>query len=135
MNSQAYLVSNEEFVMMAATAGIHEIYGFDMHLDEMEKTGAVHVLQELSKKGFVVSDGEKFRLTGVMEDIFHQIRDADTMMEVHKKSGRKCILYLGEQAVKVQKSMRRKELFELYQISLDEVWHDLQDEGWIPQKI
>lgn len=119
---------------MAAAAEIRQMYGFDMEPELMERRETIYALQELTKKGYLKSDGKQFQLAEEMADIFRQIRDADSMVEIHKKSERRCILYIGESAIKVSKSMRRENTYEVSVLPMEEVWSDLQDEGWIPKK-
>jgi hypothetical protein len=66
-----------------------------------------------------------------MQNIFGTIREPNTTLEIRKKSGRSCLVYLDKYAVKVSKSMRRGNTFEVMLTEVDQVWNFLMDEGWV----
>ena len=134
MENKVYLLTNREFVLLAAVAGIRKLYGFEMKADEMAQEEAIYELHNLAKKNYLkVVDGS-FTFTEEMNGLFSQIRDADTTMDVHKASGRSCILYVGNRVVKVSPSMRRADVYEVMLLEQDEVWKHLKEEGWIMEE-
>lgn len=132
---EVILVSAQEYVLLSASAGMKEMYGFDMHADQMSEEEVVLALQALSQRGFVESDGGKIILKNKAKQLFEQIRDADTMMDIHKKSGRKCILYIADYVVKVAQSLRRQDKYELSMIDKNGIWTHLQEEGWVDRNV
>ncbi len=131
MDCITYLLSNREFALIGAASGIHELYGFNMKMEECGREDIIYVLQKLTRKGCLKAEGERFIPTGDMADIFSAIRDADTTMEIHKKSGRMCILYIGSTSVCVTPSIRRTDIYEVKAMPFTEIWQYLLDEGWI----
>ncbi|MCC8151642.1 MAG: hypothetical protein LIO96_09385 [Lachnospiraceae bacterium] len=132
MESKNYLLTNHEFVLIAVAAGITAVRGFDMGIDEMNREETVLALQELTSRGLLENTGEGFSPVGGIADIFSIIRDADTTLEVHKKSGKTCLLYLAGDAVKVMMSARREGTWEVSRLAAGEIWNHLVEEGWIP---
>lgn len=132
MDSRVWLFTKKEFLFLAAAAGIRRMYGFQVDAGSMERADAVLTLQSLTRRGCLTAVNEGFELTELVKSLFLQIRDAATTIDVHKRSGRSCILYIGSAAVRVSPSMRRKEHMEVQEIPLCELWSFLQEEGWIP---
>lgn len=135
MDNKVYLLTNREFVLLAAVAGIRKLYGFEMKADAMEQEEAIYELHGLAKKNYLTVKGDGFILSEEMNGLFSRIRDADTIMDVHKLSGRSCILYVGSRVVKVSQSMRREDVYEVMLLEQDEVWKHLKEEGWITEKL
>ena len=131
MIDKVNLLTNDEFILLAAAAGMSKLYGFDMNPEQLQRDEAIYVLQGLTQKGFIVSNGQNFSLIGEMKIIFEQIKECDSYIEVHKKSGRKCMLYIGTETIKVAQSMKRPQIYELMKIETAKVWRNLMDEGWI----
>ncbi|MCC8029407.1 MAG: hypothetical protein LIO75_06405 [Lachnospiraceae bacterium] len=134
METENYLLTSQEFILLAATAGITSLRGFDMNVDGIDREQAVAALQELTRRGLLENNGERFLAAGEIGDIFSVIREADTTLEVHKKSGKKCLFYLGEAAVKVALSARRPGVYEVMRMESADVWKHLTEEGWIPER-
>ncbi len=130
MENRILIISSKEYVLLAATAGMHHMYGFDMEADSISHAEAVMSLQDLTNKGYIKSNGDKFIIVGEMKLIFSIITNSRTMMDIHKKSGRKCIIYIYNEAVKVSESLRRPSYYELSRIPLEDIWNNLTDEGW-----
>ena len=61
-----------------------------------------------------------------------QIIEAKTTIDVHKRSGKKCIVYMGKFCVKVSNARRGNGLFAVQAVPLGEIWNHLTEEGWIP---
>lgn len=135
MDNKVYLLTNREFVLLAAVTGIRKLYGFEMKADAMEQEEAIYELHGLAKKNYLTVKGDGFILSEEMNGLFSRIRDADTIMDVHKLSGRSCILYVGSRVVKVSQSMRREDVYEVMLLEQDEVWKHLKEEGWITEKL
>ena len=133
MQDKVYIFSKEEFMVLAAAAGISKIYGFSLKetIDDQE---AVLVIQKLTEKGFLISADGKFQLQEKIAGMFEQIRMVKTTIDVHKRSGRSCIVYIGDYGVKVTVSVNRGEMLEIQCIPLKEIWPCLIEEGWIPEE-
>lgn len=132
MKDKIYLIEKNEFLLLAAAAGITKIYGFNIQTDDLTYEDNLLNLQGLVTKEYIVVENEKFILSSELCNIFAIIKDAQTYMDVHKKSGRKCIIYISDKAVKVSQSMRRNEVFEVNLVDNSDVWKLLVDDGWIP---
>ncbi|MCD8157243.1 MAG: hypothetical protein LUD53_07460 [Clostridiales bacterium] len=135
MENRNYLLTNTEFVLVAAAVGITALRGFDMGMDDMNREQVVLAMQELTRRGLLENPGDGFVAAGEIGDIFAVIRDADTTLEVHKKSGRSCMFYIGKEAVKVVPSARREDTYEVSRLPVDMVWQHMLEEGWIPEKV
>lgn len=133
--NKVYLLTKHEFLLLAAAAGIQRLYGFDMNAGALEQEAAVYVLQDLTQRNYLQAIDGKFVLSEEMAGLFECIKGAETTMDVHKSSGRSCIIYMGRISVKVSQSMRRKDTFEVMSIPITEVWDYLQEEGWIPEEL
>lgn len=133
MENKVFVFSKEEFTILAATAGIYRIYGFPI-AEDMDREKAVIVMQELVTKGYLSSIDGKFLLQEPVAKLFQQIKDVKTMLDVHKRSGRKCIIYMNDAGTKISVSQRREDCFEVQMLSLDDVWKHLTEEGWIPEQ-
>lgn len=131
MNDTTYLITESEFVVLAAAADMQSLYGFELHADKLNREKSVYTLQELLKKGYVQTTENGFLPVGIISDIFANIRDAKTTVEVHKKSGKAGILYVGDQTVHVARSLRRTDTYEVGIIPFAETWRFLIEEGWI----
>lgn len=131
MNEKVFLLSKEEFVMLAAASGIRQMYGFSI-AEEIEEEKALQAMQKLAEKGLLLSIDGKFQVQEPAAEIFRQIKEEKAILDVHKKSGKKCIVYLGEFGVKVSMSARREGMLEVQPIPLNEIWKYLTEEGWIP---
>lgn len=132
MTEQIYLLTAREFILLAATAGIRELYGFDMSVEELDRGKVIYVLQDLTKKGYLKTVEREFYLTEVMAGIFTQIKNAESVVEIHKRSGRRCMLYMEQEVVMVSETMYRKNVYKVSKLSLEKVWNTLVEEGWIP---
>lgn len=133
MEDKVWLFTKEEFLLLAAAAGIRRMYGFPVDVQAMERKDAIYMLQKLSERGCLSAVNEKLELSGPIKNAFSVIRDASAAMEIHKNSGKSCILYVGSAAVKVSPSMRRREWLEVQEIPLADLWKFLKEEGWIPE--
>lgn len=129
--NRVYLLTKHEFLLLAATAGIQRLYGFDMKAEALGQEEAVYVLHSLTKRNYLQVVNEKFVLSEEMKTVFEHIKKAETVLDVHKSSGRSCILYIGGTTIKVAEAMRRKDMFEVMQIPLKDVWNHLLEEEWI----
>lgn len=134
MEEKVYIFSKEEFLILAAASGIREMYGFDLSGVSQEKDELLLSMQKLATKGYLYSEGEKFLVQEPVKSIFLQIKDEQTTIDVHKRSGKKCIVYIGDFGVRVSPSVQRKGMLEVQSIALDEIWNFLREEGWIPMK-
>lgn len=135
MQDKVLIVSSKEYVLLAAAAGAEEIYGFDMAADSIQEHEAIIALHGLTAKGYVESDGEKIILKDKMKVIFETITGSGTIIDVHKRSGRKCIFYIGKTAVKVVQSLRRPDSYEISIMPVSGVWQHLAEEGWIGDSV
>lgn len=134
MEEKVYIFSKEEFVILAAASGIREMYGFEM-IGVGEQTEELLLnMQKLVTKGYLYAEGEKFLVQEPVKSMFLQIKDVQTTIDVHKRSGKKCIVYIGDFCVRVSPSFQRKGMLEVQMISLKEIWNFLREEGWIPVK-
>ena len=133
MKDKVYIFSKEEFMILAAVSGIEQMYGFSLK-ENIEDQEALLVMQALAKKEILFSKDGKFQLQEKVAQIFSQIKNAKTTIDVHKQSGRKCIVYMDGLAVKVSLSKGREEMLEVQCIPLREVWKHLSEEGWIPEE-
>ena len=130
-NNKVYLLKKHEFLMLAAVAGIRSIYGFQLAGDSLEREESIQILLDLTQKHYVRVEGERFVLINDMKMIMDQIQNVETTMDVHKSSGRSCILYIQDKAVKVTESMRRKDVLEVMLMPKSDIWKHLQEEGWV----
>ena len=133
MKDTVIVLSKEEFLLLAAAAGIRQMYGFsapDVSGDDQE---LVLSMQKLAEKNMLVSIEGRFEVLEPVRSLFLQIKDAKTTLDVHKRSGRKCIVYIGDFGVKVSVSQRRPSALEIQKIPNKEIWTHLTEEGWIPQ--
>lgn len=129
--NKVYMLSKHDFLLLAAAAGMKGIYGFKLDAESLERENSIQLLQDLTARKYMqVIDG-KFVLVNEMAEIFKQIKEAETTLEVRKSSGKKCIVYLYEEGVMVSPSMRRKDMFEIMMLEKTQIWQHLQDEGWI----
>ena len=133
MQDKVHIFSKEEFMVLAAAAGISQIYGFPLREDIGEQE-TVLVMQKLTEKGFLFSVDGKFQLQEMIADVMAQIKAVKTTIDVHKRSGRSCIVYIGDYGVKVSESTVREGMLELQSIPLKEIWTCLTEEGWIPEE-
>lgn len=134
MEEKVYIFSKEEFLILAAASGIQEMYGFDMSEVEDEPQELLLNMQKLVNKGYLYTEGEKFLVQEPVKNMFLQIKDVQTTIDVHKRSGKKCIIYIGDYGVRVSPSFQRKGKLEVQSITLNDIWNFLQEEGWIPTK-
>lgn len=134
MKDRVHLFTKEEFVLLAACAGIHRMYGFETGADALKREGAIAALQKLHVRGCVETEDDRFRLCGETKDLFAGIREAATTLEVRKSNGRSCMIYIGSEAVRVAPSVRRQGMLEVQGIAVADLWDFLQDEGWIPKE-
>ena len=134
MEEKVYIFSNEEFLILAAATGIREMYGFEMNGVGEQTEELLMNMQKLVTKGYLCAEGEKFLVQESVKSMFLQIKDVQTTIDVHKRSGKKCIVYIGDFGVRVSLSIRRKGMLEVQSIALADIWNFLQEEGWIPMK-
>lgn len=134
MEGKVYIFSKEEFLILAAVSGIEEMYGFDVAGVGEETEELLLNMQKLVTKGYLSAEEEKFQVQEPVKGIFRQIKDVQTTIDVHKRSGKKCIVYIGDFGVRVSPSSQRKGRLEVQSIALDNIWNFLQEEGWIPTK-
>ena len=134
MEERVYIFSKEEFLILAAASGIREMYGFDMTGIGEEPQELLPNMQKLVTKGYLYTEGEKFLVQETVKNMFLQIKDVQTTIDVHKRSGKKCIVYIGDFGVRVSPSFQRKGMLEVQSIALNDIWNFLQEEGWIPMK-
>lgn len=133
MNDQVFIFSKEEFLVLAAASGIHRMYGFTIGEGPSDRE-AVLAMQRLSERRILLSVNGVFQVQEPAAALFRQIKEAKTTIDVHKRSGRNCIVYIGEYGVKVSVSKRRREMLEVQKIPIGEIWKFLTEEGWIPEE-
>ena len=125
-----WLFTEEEFLVLAAACGVKKIFGYAIDAEKMKRENIIYSIQGLQQRGLLeISDS--IRATKEIQDIFNVISEPNTMLEVRKKSGRSCLIYLDKYAVKVSRSMRRENTFEVMLTEVDQVWNNLMDEGWV----
>ncbi len=134
MKDRVHLFTKEEFVLLAACAGIHRMHGFETGADALKREGAIAALQKLHVRGCVENQNGQFQLCGETKELFAGIRTAATTLEVRKSNGRSCMIYIGSEAVRVAPSVRRQGMLEVQGIAVADLWDFLQDEGWIPKE-
>lgn len=133
MDNRVYLFSGKEFMVLAAASGIEKMYGFSLE-EKMEDQEVLLTMQALTVRNLLSSQNGRFQVQESVKELFQQIRDAKTMMDVHKRSGKKCILYIGDFSVLVSASPTREDVLSVQKIPNKEVWNFLTEEGWIPQE-
>lgn len=133
MKDTVIVLSKEEFLLLAAAVGIRQMYGFSVADVSGNDQDMVLSMQKLAEKNMIVSIDGKFEATEPVRSLFLQIKDAKTTLDVHKRSGRKCIVYIGEFGVKVSISQRRQSALEIQRVPNSEIWTHLTEEGWIPE--
>lgn len=133
MDDKVFVFSKEEFMVLAAASGIRQMYGFAIgtEIDEQE---AVLTMQGLAEKKLLLSINGSFQVQEPAASLFLQIKEAKTTIDIHKRSGRKCIVYIGAWGVKVTVSQRRHGMLEVQKIPIQEIWKSLTEEGWIPEE-
>ena len=134
MEEKVYIFSKEEFLILAAATGVQEIYGFEMSGAGEETQELLLNMQKLVTKGYLYTEEEKFLVQEPVKNMFLQIKNVQTTIDVHKRSGKKCIVYIGDFGVRVSPSLQRKGMLEVQSIALNDIWNFLQEEGWIPTK-
>lgn len=130
MDTRVFIFSKEEFLLLMAIAGIRQIYGFSLG-EDIQKSETILGLQKLMEKGIVYSSEEQFHIRPDVAEMFEQIKNAATTVEVRKRSGRKCMIYIARTAVKVSFSKIREGMLEIQSITKENLWHALEEEGWI----
>lgn len=133
MEDKVLIFSKEEFMVLAAASGIRQMYGFSIDAGMDDQT-AVLVMQELAGKGLLLSIEGMFQIQEPAASLFSQIKEAKTVIDVHKRSGKKCIVYIGDFGVKVSVCERREGMLKVQKLPLGEIWEHLTEEGWIPEK-
>ena len=131
MDDKVFIFSREEFIVLVAASGIRQMYGFSIY-EELDDQNALQAMQNLVAKGQLLSVEGKFQVQEPVASLFLQMKEAKTTMDVHKRSGKKCIVYIGTFAVKVSLSRRGKGMLEVQGMMLSELWKHLTEEGWIP---
>lgn len=131
---KVFLLSKEEFMILAAAFGIRRMYGFSMESVRPDDQTVIQCMQNLMKREMLLSVDGKFQVLEPLASYFEQIRDEKTTVDVHKRSGRNCIVYINDFGVKVSISQRRPEMLEIQRIETGEIWKYLTDEGWIPER-
>lgn len=127
------ILTEQEVVLLAAANGMKKMFGFAVADTETKPDEIIYVMQKLVQNGYLEGK-EKFVLTPEIKRIFDLIENAQTILEVHKHSGRKCLIYVGSISVKVALSLRRRNCYEITEIPLNDVWKHLTDEGWITEE-
>lgn len=133
MDNQVFIFSKEEFLILAAASGIHQMYGFTIG-EEPSDREVVLAMQRLSERKLLISVNGTFSVQEPVKSLFFQIKEAKTTIDVHKRSGRKCVVYIGEWGVRVAISRQRPGMLEIQKIPSGEIWRFLTEEGWIPEE-
>ena len=131
MRDKKLLFSKHEFVIAAATAGMKELYGFDLKGDELEKEDALYILQSLCSRGYAEANDSKFILKGFLKEAFDVISGAKTIIEITKNTGKKGIIYIDEMSVFVSPSIVKPDILEVDLLKTEIIFQTLTDEGWI----
>lgn len=134
MRDKVYLLTIQEFLLLLAAADIRELYGFTFDEELPEREEGLAILQGLTSRGFLTAQGDRFVPVGEIRPALEALKRAKTVIDVHKQSGRSCLLYLGEDCVRLSRSLRREGLLELQRLEPDHVWAWLQEEGWVPKR-
>lgn len=135
MEHVIYLITETEFILLASAAGIESLYGFELQSEKLSRADSIFALQELTGRQYMEVTQSGFKPMEIMAEIFAVIKEASSILEVHKKSGKTCILYIGDQTVYVAKSSRRKGIFEVGTMSVEDTWGFLEEEGWIQKPL
>lgn len=133
MEEKVFIFSKEEFMVLAAASGIRQMYGFSIG-EELDDQTAVLVMQQLAARKLLLSIEGKFQIQEPAASLFQQVKEAKTTIDVHKRSGKKCIVYIGDFCVKVSLSQRREGALQVQRVPLGELWKHLTEEGWIPEE-
>lgn len=133
MKEKVLILTEGEFLFLAAACGIRTIYGFELESVPVDTENMLQNLQKLTEKRLLFSENGSFRLQDPAKKIFEQIKDVKSTIEIHKRSGRSCIVYIGDCGVKVSFSENRYKMLEVQVIPINEIWNFLTEEGWIPE--
>lgn len=133
MDNIGFLFSRQEFMVLSAVSGIEKMYGFSME-EKVEEQEILQAMQALTARNMLGSFDGIFQVQEPVRELFQQIKDAKTMLDVHKRSGKKCILYIGQFSVQVSALPNREGMLHVQKISNRDVWNFLTEEGWIPQE-
>lgn len=133
MDNIGFLFSRQEFMVLSAVSGIEKMYGFSME-EKVEEQEVLQAMQALTARNMLGSFDGIFQVQEPVRELFQQIKDAKTMLDVHKRSGKKCILYIGQFSVQVSALPNREGMLHVQKISNRDVWNFLTEEGWIPQE-
>ena len=127
---KVWLLTEDEFLVLASACGIKSIRFFSLNIGSVESERVIYTIHGLRQKG-LLEYGEDLHVTQEIKEIFETISDAYSTLELHKKSGRTCVIYMNDYAVRISKSFRRENTYEVSRMETNEIWSYLQDEGWI----
>ncbi len=131
-----YVLSMEEFMILASGIGIDRLYG--METKAAAKLGREAYLQQIfqmTKKGWLISKDSYMEMSGEMKTIFQGIRDAIDLLVCYPQDMHMPVrcFYCGSEITVVENSAVDNGKMRVCSVGCEDVYNDLIQQTYFPE--
>lgn len=133
----AIILSNREFSLIAASAGLDGIFGIFTEDDDIDEYEVYRTLNSLVQKGIIKNDGNKFIPEEMIKDFINVIKNAECAMAVYPPYDNLPVKFCylnGEKILVTEPCATGEDLYKLYLTDKEEFVLLLKNEGYLPDK-
>ena len=134
MMERIYSFTYDQLKVLLLGCGYNKVAGLNIANTTLENEQALNALNELSKSGFIFSDGESFEVDSEIKRIISCLGESSGYMVVHSNSlslPDKC-LFLSDKVLMCSSRNNDKTHICAQYIGYEDVFGSFLDEGYVP---
>lgn len=131
------ILSNIEFSLIAASAGLDGIFGIFTEEDVIDKYEVYRILNGLIHKGIIKNDGDKFIPEETIKDFINVIRSSEYTLAVYPPYDNLPVKFCylsGEKILITEQCATGEGLYKFYLTDKPEFIPLLKNEGYLPDE-
>lgn len=130
-------ITYEELTVLTEWCRLKPYYGFRGPDRELGQKEILNIMQNLCRKGAMVSDGIRFRICQPYHEMLRYLANSREVWSVEpiEKALPPICCYVGEQILLMSPSMTRAETLSMEYVDWQEFSEHLQMEGYLPEEI
>lgn len=117
MIEEAYILSDKELIVLLKGMKYTKCFGIMEKEIELEQDEIIKLLQEMTVKKIISSNGEEFIILNPYKEIIHSMAKADYVLVVHNKNHGEDVCYyagLSENVIKCEKNINGSHTFRFF---------------------
>ncbi|WP_167955904.1 hypothetical protein [Anaerosporobacter faecicola] len=133
---QKYILSMNEFAILANRCGIHRVFSFlESQHETMGKETFIQILHQLMKKGLVTLEQDTFQVKQPFTSYFAQIKSAKEAITIETDkgvyAGKCCYLSDDDRILITESTDTREDAIRMYQVEKKEFLGRILEEGYL----